>query len=428
MAVQMEQRAVAVVGGGLTGLAAALAMGRTGRPTHLIDPDGDREDRRTTAMLGPTIAFLRELGAWDAMEPETAALRTMRIIDGSRRLVRAPTVTFEASEIGREEFGRNVPNAAAARALRGAVEECDAITVHRTRLARIEHGNGVTLHLDDGTAIEVALVVGADGRRSIVRKAANIDARTWDYPQAAIVTTFAHEVPHRDVSTEFHTEHGPATQVPLPGNRSSLVWVTTPHEAERLAAMDAAELSPLVGERLAHILGRVDVDGPVQRFPMSSTLAADYAGHRTMLVGEAAHAFPPIGAQGFNLSIRDVMDAAGMQRDAADPGAPEIIAGYRGLRGRDAQFRTLGVDALNRSLLSGLLPVQAAKAVGLGALKALPPLRRAVMREGFEPGRASRAGIGMALGNLVGRRLQALEPPRFLRRYERAAEITPPRR
>ena len=424
----MADRAVALVGGGLTGLAAALAIGRTGRPTHLIDPDEGREDHRTTAMLGPTIDVLRALGVWDAIEPDTAALRTMRIIDGSRRLLRAPTVTFEASEIGRAEFGRNVPNAAAARALREAIAGCEAITVHAARLERVGHGDPMVLHLENGETVEAALVVGADGRRSTVREAANIDARSWDYPQSAIVTTFTHEVPHNDVSTEFHTEAGPATQVPLPGHRSSLVWVTTPREAERMAAMSAGELSPLVEERLAHILGRVEVDGPVQRFPMSSTLAADYAGYRTMLVGEAAHAFPPIGAQGFNLSMRDVADAAGIQRDAADPGAPDIIAGYRGLRGRDAQLRTLAVDALNRSLLSGLLPVQAAKAVGLGALKALPPLRQAVMREGFEPQRASRQGLGMALGNLVGRRLRALEPPRFLRERRGAVEVIPPRR
>ena len=124
-------------------------------------------------------------------------------------------------------------------------------------------------------------------------------------------------------------------------------------------------------------------------------------------------------------------DASARTQSSTSTGPPaDIIAGYRGLRGRDAQLRTLGVDALNRSLLSGLLPVQAAKAVGLAALKALPPLRQAVMREGFEPGRTSRAGIGMALGNAVGRRLQALQPPRFMRpaREREPVEIIPPRR
>ena len=409
----MAERSVAVVGGGLAGLVTALAVARTGRRVDLVDPDGERADARTTAMLEPTVAVLRSLGVWSEIEPDTAALRTMRIIDGSRRLLRAPTVSFDASEIGRGAFGHNVPNAVAARALRSAIEREDAITSHPSRVATIEHeADSVGLTLEGGTCLEAALVVGADGRASPVRRAANIRARDWSYPQAAIVTTFRHELPHGDMSTEFHTEHGPATQVPLPGRRSSLVWVTTPHEAERLAALPGDALSTAVEERLASILGRVDVDGPVQRFPMAAMIAESYAGHRTMLVGEAAHAFPPIGAQGFNLTMRDVVDASEMQRDAADPGAADITRGYAALRGRDAQLRTLAVDALNRSLLSGLLPVQAAKAVGLGALKALPPLRQAVMREGFEPSRASRRGVGMALANRLGARLRALEGSR----------------
>ena len=409
----MTDRSVAVVGGGLAGLAVALAVARTGRRVDLIDPDGERADHRTTAMLGPTIEVLKRLGVWSAIEPETAPLRTMRIIDGSRRLLRAPTVTFQSSEIGREAFGWNVPNRAAAAALRDAIAGAGAVTVHADRVDAISHADEfVTLNMQGGRSLRASLVIGADGRGSPVRRAANIGAREWSYPQTAIVTTFRHAVPHGDVSTEFHTEHGPATQVPLPGDRSSLVWVTTPHEAEGLAGMTPEDLSARIEERIASTLGRVTVDGPVQRFPMAAMLASDYAGSRTMLVGEAAHAFPPIGAQGFNLTMRDVVDASEMQRDAADPGARDVTGGYAALRGRDATLRTVAVDALNRSLLSDLLPVQAAKAVGLAALKALPPLRQAVMREGFEPGRASRRGVGAALGNRVGAALRALDRPR----------------
>ena len=376
---------VVVVGGGLTGLVTALAIGRTGRDTHLVDPDGERHDARTTAMLGPTVEFLKRLGVWEAIEPEAAPLRTMRIIDGSRRLVRAPTTTFEASEIGQREFGYNVPNAVAAEALRAAIAECARVTVHALRASSIQHGQHVSVGLDDGTAIDTALVVGADGRNSLVRQAANIGVRSWSYPQSAIVTTFSHSLPHNDVSTEFHTEHGPATQVPLPGDRSSLVWVNEPNEADRLASLDRNELSRRIEARLASILGEVAVDGPVQRFPMSSQLASSYIGNRTMLVGEAAHAFPPIGAQGFNLSVRDVMDVTSLQQDAPDPGSSSVLNSYAALRGRDALVRTFAVDTLNRSLLSGLLPVQTAKAIGLTALKVLPPLRQLVMREGFRP-------------------------------------------
>ena len=381
-----DERSVAVVGGGLAGLTTALAIGRTGRPTHLINPDGDRRDPRTTAMLGPTVEMLRSLSVWDAIEPHTASLRTMRIIDGTRRLLRAPTTTFDASEIGQTEFGFNVPNDVAVGAMRNAIAESNAITVHNARAKDINlETDAATIALADGSAIEVALVVGADGRDSIVRTAANIPVRRWSYPQTALVTTFSHELAHGDVSTEFHTEHGPATQVPLPGNRSSLVWVGEPHEVTRRAGLSATELSREIEECLAHTLGAVEVDGPIGTFPMIGQIAANYGGRRAMLVGEAAHAFPPIGAQGFNLTMRDVRDCVGVQRDAADPGEPALIEGYERMRAADARLRTAAVDALNRSLLSDLLPIQVAKAVGLGALKALPPLRQAVMRQGFRP-------------------------------------------
>ena len=381
-----SERAVAVIGGGLAGLTVALAIGRTGRQTHLIDPDADRRDPRTAAMLGPTVEMLRALGVWDEIEPHTAALGTMRIIDGTRRLLRAPTVMFDASEIGQTEFGHNVPNDVATSALRRAIAESNTITMHCARATAIGlQEDMAAISLDDGTELEVALVVGADGRNSLARRAANIPVREWSYPQSALVTTFTHELPHGGVSTEFHTEHGPATQVPLPGNRSSLVWVNEPYATARLAELEPTELSNRIEERIAHTLGAVEVDGPVGTFPMVGQIASHYGGRRTMLVGEAAHAFPPIGAQGFNLTMRDVRDCVGVQRDAADPGEPDLIAGYERMRASDARLRTLAVDALNRSLLSGLLPVQAAKAIGLGALKALPPLRQAIMREGFRP-------------------------------------------
>lgn len=408
---QASAPAVAVIGGGLTGLSAALAIGRSGRPVHHVDPDANRHDARTTAMLGPTIDLLRQLGVWERIEPESAPLGRMRIIDGSRRLLRAPTTTFDASEIGQTEFGYNVPNAAAAKALRAAVAACDAITVHHDLATSIDlHEDRATLTLDGGTTFDVALVVGADGRNSIVRQAANIPAREWRYPQAALVTTFGHELPHRDTSTEFHFEVGPTTQVPLPGNRSSLVWMDEPAEIARVSSLETGELSPVIEERLAFTLGGVEVDGPIGTFPMSGMIAARYGGRRAMLVGEAAHAFPPIGAQGFNLSMRDVRDCVGVQRDAADPGEPALIAGYERMRAGDAQRRTLAVDVLNRSLLNGLLPVQAAKSLGLAALKALPPLRQVIMREGFRP--EPIRSPSMAVGDMLTRLRQRAERAR----------------
>ena len=385
----MQDR-IAVVGGGLAGLTLALALGRSGRSTTLVDAEPDRTDARTTAMLGPTIDLLRDLGVWDRIAEDCAPLRTMRIVDGSRRLVRAPTVTFEAAEIGQSEFGFNVPNDRATAALRDLIDADDSIrrVEARVHAVRVDEDKAMVV-LGDGQELPHGLVVGADGSRSRVREGANIGVRQWTYPQAAVVTTFAHRMPHRDISTEFHTEHGPVTQVPLPGDRSSLVWVTEPNRAAELARMERSDLSARIGERLAHILGDVEVDGPVAAMPMKGQLANACTGRRVALVGEAAHAFPPIGAQGFNLTGRDIADLVSVQRDTADPGASHVTEAYERLRGRDAAVRTFFVDALNRSLLTSLLPAQLAKAGGLAVLKASPQLRRLVMREGFSPSRVS---------------------------------------
>lgn len=376
---------IAVVGGGLAGLAVALGVARTGRRVLLFDGDEAREDARTTAMLRPTIDMLRGWGVWADIEPESAPLRVMRIIDGSRRLVRAPTVSFSAQEIGEDAFGWNVPNAAAAQALRRAIDDEPTIERIPARVDAIDlTADRARLVFGDDEWV-VPLVVGADGGRSIVRRSANIGVWERAYPQTAIVTTFTHELPHGDVSTEFHTEHGPATQVPLPGDRSSLVWVTAPAEAQELAALAPERLSERIEDRLAHLLGRVTVDGAVGQFPMRTLRASAYAGQRAALVGEAVHAFPPIGAQGFNLTMRDVRTLIELQRDAADPGAAPLLDAYDRERSRDAATRSLAVDVANRTLLDDGLAAQIGKAMGLGALRSIPQLREVVMREGFQP-------------------------------------------
>jgi 2-octaprenyl-6-methoxyphenol hydroxylase len=207
------------------------------------------------------------------------------------------------------------------------------------------------------------------------------------YRQSALVFNFGHGRDHGFVSTEFHTETGPFTQVPLPGRRSSLVWVVRPERAEELAAVSDEELSALVEEKMQSMLGKVTVEPGRQVYPLSAAMPTRFAHDRIALVGEAAHVFPPIGAQGLNLGIRDVRDLVTIAaRHADDPGAPAAMRAYTLKRGPDIVARTGAVDALNRSLLSDLLPAQLARSAGLGLLSAFAPLRAFFMREGLEPG------------------------------------------
>jgi 2-octaprenyl-6-methoxyphenol hydroxylase len=199
----------------------------------------------------------------------------------------------------------------------------------------------------------------------------------------------SHSRPHHDTSTEFHTASGPFTLVPLPGNRSSLVWVLDPDAADELAELDELALAGRI-ERGSHsILGKLQAEPGRGMFPLTVSTARRFAGERITLVGEAAHVLPPIGAQGLNLGLRDAATIAEVivaaQRDGRDIGGADVMLRYDRLRRADVGSRTIAIDLLNRSLLSDFLPMQGARGLALYLLERIGPLRRAVMREGVAP-------------------------------------------
>ena len=379
---------IIVAGTGPAGSIAALTIARLGFQVALVGPQSLPQDGRTTALMLPALDLLDEIGVMAGFSQKAAPLKVMRIIDATHRLIRSPVVTFRAAEIDEAFFGLNVPNRFLNEALQAAV---GAQPLIERRDAMVEAwtitSDGVTARLSDNTAVEASLAVAADGRTSPAREAAGIGVSTRSYRQTALVLNFAHSREHGDTSTEFHTETGPFTQVPLPGRRSSLVWMVTPAMADELAALDEPALSRRVEDRMQSMLGRVTVEGTPQSYPIAATLPRCFAQNRVALVGEAAHVFPPIGAQGLNLGIRDVADLAGIiAENRWDPGAPQALASYDRKRRPDILTRSGAVNLLNMSLLSGMLPAQFARSAGLGIVGGLAPLRALFMREGLRPG------------------------------------------
>ncbi|WP_105416074.1 UbiH/UbiF family hydroxylase [Neorhizobium sp. T25_27] len=391
----MQHFEIAVVGGGLAGSVAALALARAGRKVAMIAPSSEKTDERTTALMDHSIRFLERLGVWEDIAPSAAPLSVMQIVDGTKRLLRAPTAQFRAQDVGLYAFGYNIPNRALSETLDAAVAaERNITNVAQTVETFDFSAERVMLTLSDGTIASADFVVGADGRQSKARDTAGIGVRRWSYPQSAVVLNFAHSLPHGNVSTEVHTESGPFTQVPLPGLRSSLVWVVKPDEARRLVELPTEELSRLVEDRMQSMLGKVKVEGKAQAWPLSSLMAERFGKGRLALIGEAAHAFPPIGAQGLNLSLRDIIALSDLLAATGDRPVPADAGDrFNRRRGPDIVSRTVGVDLLNRSLLSDFLPVQMLRAAGLHILSYAPPLRNLLMREGIEPGRGLRAVV-----------------------------------
>ncbi len=378
---------IVIAGAGHVGLIAAIAIGQTFENVISLGvvPEGD--DKRTTALMVPAIKFLERIGLWESIEPHAAPITTMRIIDGTNRLIRSPTVSFEASEIDEPAFGYNIPNVTLTSVLSDALK--DSAVKHVAASASHYHPteNAIAVEASDGSMYTANIVIAADGRSSLAREAAGMSARTWSYNQTAIVLSFSHTRDHHDISTEFHTEYGPFTQVPLLGKHSSLVWVTTPAHAVELLELTRDQLAMRVEERMQSMLGAVTIDVDPQSWPLSGLVPTSFARNRVFLAGESAHVFPPIGAQGLNLGVRDVETLLEtLPNDATDLGVSNVMSTYNRKRSPDIIARTGAVDALNRSLLSDFLPVQMVRSGGLELLRTFSPLRGFVMREGLRPG------------------------------------------
>jgi 2-octaprenyl-6-methoxyphenol hydroxylase len=378
---------VAVVGGGATGFAAALTAAISGFRTVLFAPPARFPPGRTAALLQGSIATLSELDVWPALIRHAAPVRAIRIVDSTRRLIRAPEATFYAREIGLAAFGFNVPNGDLVGALDRHAAAFDNLRIVRAPVRSVVPDERQVVIEADTEAFRARLVVAADGARSLAREAAGISVRSWTYRQTALVATLTVQYPHGGVSTEFHTESGPFTLVPLPGDRVSLVWVDRPDRAERSAGLDAAAFGRVAEEHAHSLHGAMQLDSTPALFPLRAALAELLAARRTILVGEAAHLFPPIGAQGLNLAFRDVAALKRvLARHRGDPGAPAALAAYHAARQTDVRTRTFAVDLLNRSLLTDFLPVQAARGLGLALTSSVPALRKALMRQGLAAG------------------------------------------
>lgn len=387
---------ILVVGGGVPGLTLAALLGQAGLNVTVADRHpapalkSVRADGRTAALMQGSVNILKSAGAWDKAVPFAEKLATLRIIDDSG--AGAPVeASFEAGEIGLDAFGLNTPNEPLRAALGEAVKTIRTVTLLQASLARFEtDAFGVSAALDNGQSVRAKLIVGADGRGSMTRELAGIKVWQRDYGQQAITCLIDHAQPHSHISTEFHRPSGPFTLVPLPGNRSSVVWVDYDDRAAEFMALSPHAFARALQERSRDLLGAIEVASAPRACPLAALKAAKLTAPRTALIAEAAHVLHPLGAQGLNLSLRDAAVLAEIIVDAArvglDPGSAGVLARYEARRRQDVLSRVIGTDGLNRMVSNDLSVIRGLRRMGLKTISNITPLREFAMHQGLAPG------------------------------------------
>ncbi|WP_108815137.1 UbiH/UbiF family hydroxylase [Loktanella sp. Alg231-35] len=392
---ERKQTDIVIAGGGVAGLTAAAAFGTAGFDVVIVDPappvttaDAEGADLRTTAFLQPAQQFLQAAGLWDRLAAFATPLQIMRIVDlGTETHV---TRDFDAADISQQPFGWNLPNWLLRREMVARLQELPNVdfrpgTGFRSMLPRSAEA---IVTLSDDTQCTAKLVIGADGRHSAVRQAAGIDVKTTRYGQKALTFAVTHDAPHDNVSTEIHRTGGPFTLVPLPDHDgkpcSAVVWMETGAEVARLAALQDTEFEAAANDRSAFLYGPLKLASPRGVWPIISQIAHQITGPRTALVAEAAHVMPPIGAQGLNMSLKDL--ACLLELAQAQPtalGTPAMLDGYARKRHPDIKLRVTGIDALNRASIAGNPAFQSLRTKGIEALYGVAPVRKALMQMGL---------------------------------------------
>jgi 2-octaprenyl-6-methoxyphenol hydroxylase len=393
-----ETTQILISGGGVAGLTAACAFGSAGFRVICVDPsppitEGEAEgaDLRTTAFLQPSIPVLEGAGLWDRLAPHAAALQVMRIIDaGGAEPVARLVKDFDAADISDQPFGWNLPNWLLRREMVARLAELPGVSFRPgIGFARMLTRQGEALvTLTDGTQVSAKLVIGADGRSSPVREALGIGATTYRYGQKALAFAVAHDLPHHNISTEVHRSGGPFTLVPLPDRdghpASAVVWMETGPEVARLAALPIPEFEAEMTARSSGILGPLRLLTRRSVWPIISQIADRMSGQRSVLLAEAAHVVPPIGAQGLNMSLADLACLLGLvEAHRDDPGVAAVTEAYHRRRHWEVRARVTGIDLLNRASMAGARPLRDLRAQALDLLYSARPVRQTLMRAGL---------------------------------------------
>ena len=395
---------IAVIGAGPTGLVTALTFAKAGFEVVVIDPveragftasefSDDSPDLRTTAHLSPTVKFLRDLGVWNEISRNACALEKLVIIEDSspnptsRGLKRT---VFDPLEVGNQNFGYNVPIKDNLEGLARLARANISITLLfgvglQTIVQDDEMVSGI---LTNGETIEAKLLIGADGGNSHVRRSLGVGVKKKYTGQTALSFHVKHEEPHLNTSTEIYSEGGPLTLVPMSRqngeHRSAVVWMQDTEKANKMVNYDSDLFVSHVHEKSCNTVGKIHSCSAISARPVIVQLANRLIDRRVVLLGEAAHLMPPIGAQGYNSSIKDIKLLSEIVLESQnDLGSSATLKRYQSLRLPDIYLRTAGIGALNFLAWSGNPLLQTMRLTGLNLLQNSKLLKKTAIRFGL---------------------------------------------
>ncbi len=391
----MENFDVIVLGAGLNGLAAALALG--GRKCRMplrvaIIDRGDphaaaakTNDSRASAITFATQEMMRGLGVWDGVADQAQPIGGIVVTDAKSADSRAGLLSFLFPQ-GSPKSAM-IENVILARAMLSEISMSPEIVLHaQTSVAAFQFGPGMAeVELSNGTKFKASLVVGAEGRNSPSRVAAGIKFEGWDYPQSAITLTVGHEIPHEGQAEEHFTPQGVFAILPLTGNRSSIVW-TEPHErAKQICALPNEEFAAELASRFGSHRGALSVLSAKQAHPLAMYMSSAFYSSRLALIGDAAHVVHPLAGLGLNLGLKDaaalsdcVMAAVSLGQDI---GSDAILDSYSQWRRFDTLTTAAMIDSLHRLFANDVEGLRLVRQAGLRIVNKLSPLKKVFANE-----------------------------------------------
>ena len=401
---------VIVIGAALNGLAAALSLGgrHVKRPLDVVvvdlkDPRGfasNSFDGRASAITSAARRMFEALGVWQQVAHEAQPMADIIVTDSATPGGARPVLLqFGAEDMRGGPSSHMIENRHLYAALLAEAQQSPHIRFAVGQpVERYHFGPGLAaVTLADGTELRASLIVAADGRNSPAREAAAIRLVGWPYDQMGLVATVEHELPHHGRAEEHFTPSGPFAILPLPGNRSSLVWSERTEAAQHMLALPMEAFEDELKLRFGTHLGKVKLISGRHGYPLAMYVAETFSGSRLALVGDAAHVLHPLAGLGFNLGLRDVAALADCVHDAAglglDIGSAAVLDRYTQWRRFDTVATGAAMDGMNRLFANTNPILTLLRRAGLMAVNRMGGLKSLFVTEA--------AGISGALPRLL---------------------------